>query len=124
MSNVIQSILIRDCEQYRAKSHYPIVLLTTPEEETHVLGLLIGACELAQAGARLVNLGPRLSPDEIIQAAHKSGAEIVALSVLDVPEGNALISSKLKQGLNHLYKSGSVGMARSETNRVRGCRIA
>ena len=63
--------------------------------------LLIGACELAQAGARLVNLGPRLSPDEIIQAAHKSGAEIVALSVLDVPEGNQRsFLRKLKQGLN------------------------
>lgn len=58
----------------------PKILLTTPPEERHNLGLLMLQAILALAGARCVSLGTETPARELAAAARSHQAQIVALS--------------------------------------------
>ncbi len=58
----------------------PRVLLTTLPGEQHGLGLLMVEALLTLEGCRCLSLGVQTPPDEIVLAASKQQAEIVALS--------------------------------------------
>lgn len=58
----------------------PTVLLTSPPEEQHALGLLMVEALLALDGARSVPLGTQMPLVEMVHAAQAHRADIVALS--------------------------------------------
>lgn len=59
---------------------YPRVMLATPSEETHALGLMMARVVLADNGAECLYLGAQVPTLELAQAATACGADIVALS--------------------------------------------
>lgn len=58
----------------------PKVLLSTPTEERHDLGMLMAHSVLALSGAHCISLGPELSATELAAAARSHRVQIVALS--------------------------------------------
>jgi MerR family transcriptional regulator, light-induced transcriptional regulator len=59
-----------------------LVVVTTPSGELHELGALLAATTAKMRGWDVLYLGPNLPAAQIALAAHKSSAELVALSVL------------------------------------------
>ncbi len=84
---VVKSILLRMLGQAVPNARAPIVLVTTPEEETHELGALFAAVSAALAGARVTNLGPNLPPEAVAVAVERTGAHVVALSAIYLAPG-------------------------------------
>jgi len=60
----------------------PMVVIATPPEERHELGAMLAAAVAAAAGWRVTYLGADLPPAEIVGAARRTGADLVALSVV------------------------------------------
>jgi len=58
----------------------PRVLLTTTPGEPHQLGLLMAECHLALEGCERLPLGPRTPVQDIVAAAGRLCADVVALS--------------------------------------------
>lgn len=57
----------------------PRVLLTTPVGEPHGLGLLMAECVLAEQGCECLSLGPQTPVPDLVQAATRLRADVVAL---------------------------------------------
>lgn len=62
------------------RAGYPRILLATPSDELHVLGLLMAHSVLADQGADCISLGPHVPLGELNMAACGCRADIVALS--------------------------------------------
>jgi DNA-binding transcriptional MerR regulator/methylmalonyl-CoA mutase cobalamin-binding subunit len=60
----------------------PMAVIATPPEERHELGAMLAAAVAAAAGWRVTYLGADLPPAEIAGAARRTGAGLVALSVV------------------------------------------
>jgi MerR family transcriptional regulator, light-induced transcriptional regulator len=60
----------------------PVVLCGTPAGQRHEFGALLAGVAAAEAGWRVIYLGPDLPAEEIVRLAGRSGARAVALSVL------------------------------------------
>ena len=58
------------------------VLLAKPGLDGHDRGIKVIAMALRDAGAEVVYLGLRRSPEEIVRAARDEGADVIGLSVL------------------------------------------
>lgn len=58
----------------------PRVLLTTPPDESHAMGLLMLEAMLALHGARCISLGPQMPLLDIARAAQAHHVDVVALS--------------------------------------------
>lgn len=58
----------------------PRVILTTPPDEQHILGLLMGEALLTLEGATCISLGTQTPVTDIARAAEAHQADIVALS--------------------------------------------
>jgi DNA-binding transcriptional MerR regulator len=79
----------------------PKLLLATPHGEPHELGLQLAALTALGAGAGPLYLGANLPPEELIQAAYRSGARALALSIVTLPAALALEElGTLRQGLD------------------------
>lgn len=61
----------------------PVLVTATPARERHELGALISAVSGAAEGWKGVYLGPDLPAEEIVSAALRLEAEVVALSCID-----------------------------------------
>jgi DNA-binding transcriptional MerR regulator/methylmalonyl-CoA mutase cobalamin-binding subunit len=88
----------------------PKLLLATPQGEPHELGLQLAALTALGAGADPLYLGAGLPPGEFIQAAYRSGASAVVLSVVTLPAATALEElATLREGLDprvHIWVGG------------------
>jgi MerR family transcriptional regulator, light-induced transcriptional regulator len=59
-----------------------LAVVSTPAGELHEIGAMLAATTAKMRGWDVLYLGPNLPASQIALAAHRSGAEIVALSVL------------------------------------------
>jgi len=66
---------------YEGVTREPVVLLATLPGEQHALGLEMAALYLALSGATPRILGVDSPPDQIVEAARRTGASVVGLSV-------------------------------------------
>lgn len=67
----------------------PRIVFATPAGEGHELGLLMAALVAMSAGANPLYLGADLPIDDLLDAAHQSGATAVALSLVTLPPDQA-----------------------------------
>lgn len=94
----------------------PVVLLTTLPAERHALGLEMASLVAANAGARVILLGPDMPIDDVAAAARELGAHMVALSVsvahggIDADRELALLRQALPPGVRLV--AGGAGAAR------------
>jgi DNA-binding transcriptional MerR regulator/methylmalonyl-CoA mutase cobalamin-binding subunit len=86
-SEHVASVLVRDqagalLREYGAEPDAETLVATTPAGELHEIGALLVAVTAAMRGFRVAYLGPNLPASEISEAVNRTGATIVALSVV------------------------------------------
>jgi cobalamin-dependent methionine synthase I len=59
-----------------------VLLAATPAGQRHELGALMAATAAAAEGWRIVYLGPDLPAGDVVTAARRTGASLIALSVV------------------------------------------
>jgi len=79
-SETIRTLLLVAIERIQPQSGKPKVLLSTPPDERHDLGLLMVHSVLALTGAHCISLGPETPATELAAAALSQQARVVALS--------------------------------------------
>ena len=85
LSKALTSILGRDLPP---NAGGPKIVFSTPEGERHELGLLIAVGAALDAGADAINLGTSLPARALAEAATRTGARAVALSILHMDHGS------------------------------------
>ncbi len=78
-SSFIQRLLQSEIHSITSRGG-PIVLLATPPDEHHALGLLMAEAVLTYSGAKCITLGPNTPLNQIGAAALSFKADVVALS--------------------------------------------
>ena len=81
-SHVVRRVLEWLGDAYDPGPTAPRIVVATPAGEMHELGAMVVAAAALSEGWRTVYLGPNLPADEIATAAERSGAALVALSVV------------------------------------------
>ena len=79
-TSVIQRCLHAEMLSCKPKRGFPTILLATPPDEHHVLGLLMAEAALADHGANCLNLGSNTPLNDLRLAATACNADAVALS--------------------------------------------
>lgn len=87
----------------------PKMILTTPTGQIHELGVLMVSTVAVAVGWRAIYLGPNLPAEEIAAAVERTGAKIVALSIV-YPEDDPRLSGELKK-LRRYLTDGTVIIA-------------
>jgi MerR family transcriptional regulator, light-induced transcriptional regulator len=82
VSAAVRQVLDWLLSRFDAGPDAPVLLATTPSDELHEFGAMLAGLVAADAGWRVVYLGPSLPPAEVALAAEKSRARMVALSVV------------------------------------------
>lgn len=80
-SSILTELLIGDLLAMRPRQNLPRILLATPPDELHVLGLMMAQVALADAGADCVSLGPNIPVNEIVLAAKALKCDVVGISI-------------------------------------------
>lgn len=83
VSTAVRQVLDWLLGRYEASADAPLMVVGTPEGELHEFGAMLAAVVAADAGWRVLYLGPSLPAEEIAAAADQSGATVVAVSVVD-----------------------------------------
>jgi MerR family transcriptional regulator, light-induced transcriptional regulator len=81
LSAVLRSLLGGIIRAMPHAPRRPSVLMTTLPRDRHEFGILGAALLAALAGIRVTYLGVELPPDEIVDAARRSGASVVLLGL-------------------------------------------
>jgi len=81
-SHIVRRVLEWLGDAYDPGPRAPRIVVATPAGEMHELGAMVAAAAALSEGWRTVYLGPNLPADEIARAAERSGAELVALSIV------------------------------------------
>lgn len=86
-SEHVATVLVRDrasalLRRLPREPDAKLAVVSTPAGELHELGAMLAATTAKLRGWDVLYLGPNLPAAEIARAAHRSGAELVALSVL------------------------------------------
>lgn len=76
----VQKVVQEELARHAGAVRGPHVLLTTPPEELHTLGLLMVEAALTLKGANCVSLGAQSPLAEIVLATQEYGVQIVGLS--------------------------------------------
>lgn len=101
ISEAVKKVLMRIIDDQRSEASAPRILFTTPDEEYHELGLLIAAGVAAEAGASIVNLGPRLPSESVLEAVRVIHPAAVAVSACYLPIGSQReYLARLRDGLD------------------------
>lgn len=87
VSTAVRQVLDWLLGRYDPPGEAPLLVAGTPAGELHEFGALLAAVVAADAGWRVLYLGPSLPSDEIAAAAQRAGAGVVAVSVVDGEEG-------------------------------------
>jgi MerR family transcriptional regulator, light-induced transcriptional regulator len=82
VSAAVRQVLDWLLARYDPAPGAPAFLVTTPAGELHEFGAMLAGLVAADAGWRVVYLGPSLPPEEVATAAAQAGARVVALSIL------------------------------------------
>lgn len=77
---VLMRLLYSKIASIKPKSECPRILLATPPDELHALGLLMTQAVLAENGAHCINLGQQMPIPELRLAALAYRADVVAMS--------------------------------------------
>jgi DNA-binding transcriptional MerR regulator/methylmalonyl-CoA mutase cobalamin-binding subunit len=106
----------------------PVMVASTPAGEKHELGALLAAVSGVAEGWRGVFLGPDLPAEEVVAAAIRLEAKVVALSCVDPRTAEALPGEILRirerlPGDVHLVLGGPLAQAREEVLRSEGVEI-
>lgn len=80
-SAVLDSFLLREASRFQAETMKPTVLLTTPSDEHHTLGLSMVNAVLSEAGVTCLRLSGGLPVSEIAAAADAYQVKVVGVSV-------------------------------------------
>ncbi len=83
VSTAVRQVLDWLLGRYEAPAEAPLMVACTPAGELHEFGAMLAAVVAADAGWRVLYLGPSLPAEEIAVAAEQSGASVVAVSVVD-----------------------------------------
>ncbi len=89
----------------------PRVIFATPSGERHELGLLMAALTAVGAGANPIYLGAELPVEDLLGAVEETGAAVLALSIVTLPQAQATRAvNAIRGGLPsevHLWLGGS-----------------
>ncbi|MGK7312374.1 MAG: MerR family transcriptional regulator [Candidatus Longimicrobiales bacterium M2_2A_002] len=88
VSTAVRQVLDWLLGRYEASADAPLMVVGTPEGELHEFGAMLAAVVAADAGWRVLYLGPSLPAEELAAAAEQSGATVVAVSVVDGEAGD------------------------------------
>ena len=83
VSTAVRQVLDWLLSRYEAGPDAPLLVAGTPSGELHEFGAMLASVVAADAGWRVLYLGPSLPASEIVAAAERSGASVVAVSVVD-----------------------------------------
>ena len=83
VSTAVRQVLDWMLGRFEAPPTAPLMVAATPSGELHEFGAMLAAVVAADAGWRVLYLGPSLPATEIATAAERSGASVVAVSVVD-----------------------------------------
>lgn len=83
VSTAVRQVLDWLLGRYEASTDAPLMVVGTPAGELHEFGAMLAAVVAADAGWRVLYLGPSLPAEEISAAAEQAGASVVAVSVVD-----------------------------------------
>ncbi|MDX2020406.1 MAG: MerR family transcriptional regulator [Deltaproteobacteria bacterium] len=95
-SSIIRTKILRLIEHERAKAGAPVVVCACPAGEEHEGALLAFAVSASRSGMRVVYLGADTPADDIVRAAERTRATMVALSItreLTDPDVRVLVSA-------------------------------
>lgn len=81
LSGVLRSLLGGIIRAMPHAPKRPNLLMTTLPRDRHEFGILVAALLAALAGVRVTYLGVELPPDEVVDAARRSGATAVVLGL-------------------------------------------
>lgn len=114
-------------DAYAAAPHAPLLVVATPSRERHELGALLAATAAAEEGWRVVYLGPDLPGEDVLQAAQRSGARAVALSLVHDGGDDAVaevlaLARRLPAGVT-LFVGGAAAGANAEELGAAGARV-
>jgi MerR family transcriptional regulator, light-induced transcriptional regulator len=70
----------------------PRVLIATPAGERHAIGALLVGAAAATEGWHVISLGPDLPAADIAEAADSTGAALVAVSLLYIPDAQRTVA--------------------------------
>ena len=90
-TTVIRTTLAGLIESAGARPDAPVLLVATPAGQRHELGAMLVATAAAAMGWRIVYLGPDLPADGIVLAARRTGAAMIALSIVYPDADDALV---------------------------------
>jgi DNA-binding transcriptional MerR regulator/methylmalonyl-CoA mutase cobalamin-binding subunit len=79
---VLQRVVSETAQLLTSAEGNPTVLIATLEGERHANGALMAAATAASEGWRVIYLGPDLPVDEIAEAATRTHARVIAISVV------------------------------------------
>ena len=82
-------------DSYRPSPDAPKAVVATPTGQRHNLGALLAAATVASSGWQSVYLGGDLPGDEIAEAARRTGARVVALSLV-WPESEPEVEDEIR----------------------------
>ncbi len=110
-SNIVRGFLWDSLRDAQAQTHFPAMVVTTPEGQLCEIGAMMAAITAADCGWNSLYLGPSLPAEEIAAAALNQRADAIALSILCPVRSDFLESElfSLKQTLGHgvaLYVGG------------------
>lgn len=80
-SSLLNDLLTGDLLAMRPRQNLPRILLATPPDELHALGLMMAQVALADAGADCVSLGPNITANEIALAAKGLKCDVIGISI-------------------------------------------
>jgi DNA-binding transcriptional MerR regulator/methylmalonyl-CoA mutase cobalamin-binding subunit len=103
VSTAVRQVLDWLLGRYDASSDAPLVVTGTVAGELHEFGAMLASVVAADVGWRVLYLGPSLPAEEIAMAASRSGASVVAVSVVDGedldPDGPARELTELRMAV-------------------------
>ena len=88
VSESLTRLLMRSLDGRTPGESAPVILFSTPQGETHRLGLLIAAGVASDAGAHVINLGSDMPSNALVQAVQQAKPWAVAISVVNMDVGS------------------------------------
>jgi MerR family transcriptional regulator, light-induced transcriptional regulator len=89
-SDTVRRVLAWVSDAYGPNDLAPTVIVATPAGEFHELGAMIAAAAAAEEAWRVVYLGANLPAKDIVAAATKVNADLVALSIVYADGGSSI----------------------------------
>lgn len=85
-SAALQTYLLGQLNSYSPSRSAPVIITVTPSGQLHEMGAVVTAAAANSAGWNVIHLGPSLPAAEIVGAAIRTKAKMVALSLVHPPD--------------------------------------